>query len=226
VSTARATASQPGGYGEWTALHIACKRDPPVDVVIALCELADTPAETFDLYNKLPIHYAAEYGVDVEVMKALIECCPKCLSGVDNEGRTALHLRLKYSIQDPPTLIHPMRGFPSLMEIKTPLGHDMTVLWTSDENDYVPLHYAVLNIDEYPMEVLEQLVNADINNVVAQTKSGMTPLQIALLKKSTEKPITVKIVHLLLGVSSDGKKWIDKKFELTRMLSTTEIIPL
>jgi len=111
------------------------------------------------------------------------------------------------------------------MEIKTPLGHDMTVLWTSDENDYVPLHYAVLNIDEYPMEVLEQLVNADINNVVAQTKSGMTPLQIALLK-STEKPITVKIVHLLLGVSSDGKKWIDKKFELTRMLSTTEIIPL
>jgi len=60
-----------------------------------------------------------------------------------------------------------MRGFPSLMEIKTPLGHDMTVLWTSYENDYVPLHYAVLNIDEYPMEGLEQLVNADINNVVA-----------------------------------------------------------
>ena len=115
-------------------------------------------------------------------MLALIECCPKCLSGVDNESRTALHLSFKYSIQDPATLIDPMRRFPSLAEVKTLLGDDTTVLWIADENDYIPLHYAVFNIDKCSMAVLEELVNADVNNVVAQTKGRMTPLQLAILK--------------------------------------------
>jgi len=225
ANTARDTASQPGGYGEWTALHIACKRDPPADVIKTLCELSETPAETFDLYNKLPIHYAAEYGANVDVMKALIECCPKCLSGVDNEGRTALHLSFKYSIQDPATLIDPMRGFPNLEEVKTLLGDDTTVLWTADENDHIPLHYAVSNIDKCSLSVIEKLVNTDINNVVAQTKGGMTPLQLAILK-STERVITVEIVQLLLGISPDGKEWIDEEFEVTRMLSSTDMLPL
>lgn len=187
--------------------------------------MAETPAETFDLYNKLPIHYAAEYGANVDVMAALIECCPKCLSGVDNEGRTPLHLSFKYSIQDPATLIDPMRGFPSLAEVKTLLGEDTTVLWTADENDYTPLHYAVSNIGKYSLAVLEELVNADVNNVVAQTKGGMTPLQLAILK-STERIITVEIVQLLLGISTDGKEWIDEEFEVTRMLSSTDMLPL
>ena len=47
-------------------------------------------------------------------MRALIECCPQCLSWIDNEGRTPLHLSFKYSIQDPATLVDPMRTFPSL----------------------------------------------------------------------------------------------------------------
>ena len=109
------------------------------------------------MYNKLPLHYAAEYGASVDVMQALIECCPKCLSGVDNEGRTALHLSFKYSIQDPATLIDPMRRFPSLAEVKTLLGNGTTVLWIADENDYISLHYAVSNIDKCSMAVLEEM---------------------------------------------------------------------
>jgi len=225
ANTARETASQPGGYGEWTALHIACKRDPPADVIKTLCELSVTPAETFDLYNKLPIHYAAEYGADVGVMKALIECCPQCLSGVDNEGRTALHLSFKYSIRDPATLVDPMRGFPSLKEVEVLLGDDESIVWATDENDYIAAHYAASNIDNCELRVLEKLVNTDINTVIAQTKSGMTPLHLALLK-TTEKSITVEITQLLLGISPDGKEWIEKEFEGTRMLSCTDMLPL
>jgi len=225
ANTARETASQPGGYGEWTALHIACKRDPPADVIHTLCELSATPAETFDLYNKLPIHYAAEYGADVKVMQALIECCPQCLSGVDNEGRTALHLSFKHSIRDPTTLVDPMRSFPSLREVEILLGDDTTVLWTADESDCIPLHYAVSNIDHCDLQVLEKLVNTDVNSVIAQTKSGMTSLHLALLK-TTERNITVEIAQLLLGITPDGKEWIDDEFEGTRMLSCSDMLPL
>ena len=52
------------------------------------------------------------------------------------------------------------------------------------------------------------MINADINSVVAQTKGGMTPLYLAILK-STERIITMEITQLLLGISSDGKEWID-----------------
>jgi len=52
------------------------------------------------------------------------------------------------------------------------------------------------------------MINADINSVVAQTKGGMTPLHLAILK-STERSITMEITQLLLGISSDGKEWID-----------------
>jgi len=219
------TASHPGGYGEWTALHIACKRDPPADVITTLCAISHIPAETFDLYNKLPIHYAAEYGASVDVMKALIECCPQCLSGVDNEGRTPLHISFMFSIQDPATLVDPIRGFPSLEEVELLLGNDSSVLWSADENDYIPLHYAASNIDRCSMEVLEMLITADVNSVVAQTKAGMTPLQLAILK-STERKITVPLVKLFLGVSSDGKEWIEDEFEVTRMLTSTDMLPL
>jgi len=219
------TASHPGGYGEWTALHIACKRDPPADVVKTLCTMSHIPAETFDLYNKLPIHYAAEYGASFDVMKALIECCPQCLSGVDNEGRTPLHLSFKYSIQDPATLVDPIRGFPSREEVELLLGDDSSVLWTADESDYIPLHYAVSNIDNCSMKVLEMLITADVNSVVAQTKAGMTPLQLAI-QKSTERKITVPLVKLLLGISLDGKECIDEEFEVTRMLSSEDMLPL
>ena len=86
----RETASQPSGYGEHTALHIACKRDPLANVVKHLCNVSATPVELFDLYNKVLIHYAAKYGAGVDVLRALIESYLKGLSGVDNEGQTAL----------------------------------------------------------------------------------------------------------------------------------------
>jgi len=226
ANMAKETAAEPGGYGEWTALHIACKRDPPADVIRNLCELSLAPAETFDLYNKLLIHYAAEYGADVKVMRVLIECCPQSLSGIDNEGRTPLHPSFKYSIQDPATLVDLMRRFPSVKEVDLLLGGEAAVLWTTDENDYLPLHYAVSNIDCCTLDVLEKkLINADINIVVAQTKSGMTPLHLAILK-STERSITMEITQLLLGISSDGNEWIDQDFEGTRMLSCNDMLPL
>lgn len=225
ANTARESASEPGGYGEWTALHIACKRDPPADVVQNLCGLSEIPAETFDLYNKLPIHYAAEYGANVDVMRALIKACPQCLSGVDDEGRTPLHLSFKFSIQDPATLVDPIRDFPCLDEVEVLLGDDDAVLWTTDENDYIPLHYAVSNIDHCHLNVLEKIISTDFNTVVAQTKGGMTALHLALLK-STERAITVDIAQLLLGISPDGKEWIEEEFEGTRMLSCTEMLPL
>jgi len=225
ANMARETAAEPGGYGEWTALHIACKRDPPADVIRNLCELSVTPAETFDLYNKLPIHYAAEYGADVKVMQALIECCPRCLSGVDSEGRTALHLSFKYSIKDPATLVDPMREFPGIEEVTTLLGDETDVIWATDENDYTPLHYAVSNIDYFDLKVVEKLVNTDVNSVLAQTKAGLTPLHLALLK-TTERSITVEIAQLLLGVTPEGKESIEEEFEGTRMLSGSDMLPL
>ena len=49
-----------------------------------------------------------------------------------------------------------MRRFPSVEEVDLLLGGEAAVLWTTDENDYLPLHYAVSNIDCCTLDVLEK----------------------------------------------------------------------
>ena len=84
--------SVPGGFGQWTPLHIACKRNPPIDIIESLIELSADSLDKFDSCNRLPIHYAADSGVSAEVYQVLVEACPKSILGVDDEGLTPLHL--------------------------------------------------------------------------------------------------------------------------------------
>eukprot|EP00567_Pseudictyota_dubia_P011656 CAMPEP_0197449454 /NCGR_PEP_ID=MMETSP1175-20131217/21623_1 /TAXON_ID=1003142 /ORGANISM="Triceratium dubium, Strain CCMP147" /LENGTH=113 /DNA_ID=CAMNT_0042981597 /DNA_START=135 /DNA_END=472 /DNA_ORIENTATION=+ len=88
--TARNAASIPGGWGEWTPLHLACRRNAPLELITELLKAAPIAAETFDLKDRLPIHYATEHGASIEILNALVQSCPESINGIDNAGHTPL----------------------------------------------------------------------------------------------------------------------------------------
>ena len=60
-----------GGWGGWIPLHLACKHDPPFEVIKTLLEVLpskDKPPQHLqcDIYNRVPLHYLAEHGVTDE----------------------------------------------------------------------------------------------------------------------------------------------------------------
>ena len=88
-----------------TILHLAYKRDPPEDVIRVLCKASTVSDETLDLYNKLPIHYATEEGASIEVIKTFVDVCQDSIIGVDNKGRTSLHISFVLSATNTGVLV-------------------------------------------------------------------------------------------------------------------------
>jgi hypothetical protein len=207
--------SVPGGFGQWTPLHIACKRNPPIDIIDSLIASGGDSLDKFDACNRLPIHYAADYGASAKVFKALVEGCPKSILGVDDDGLTPLHLTLKQ--------ISSTKEYPYVDVIKA-LSSDPSVVWIADSNDKIPLHYAVSDIDNLSDAQLRALVKADYNTVLSQAGNGMTPLHLAL--KSCTKEISLDKVRALLGLSTDGRKMINEEYEVTRVMCHEDMLPL
>ena len=224
----RMAADQPGGYGDWTALHIACKRNAPTDIISELSFSGNETPSTFDLYNKLPIHYAAEYGASIDSLEILSNKSPESLSARDQDGLTPLLLSLKHSTKFEPDELQSRtsRILPSFNEIKLLLDQQNSVVWTGDEENRIPLHYVALNICHYDLDVFQTLVDKDVNTVLAQTKDGMTPLQLALMSCSPQVPICEQKVRVLLGISCDGNDNIEDDFDVTRILCNKDMIPL
>ena len=207
--------SIPGGFGQWTPHHIACKRNAPIDIIKSLIANSPESLDKFDACNRLPIHYAADCGASFEVLKLLVEACPKSTLGVDNEMKIPLHILLQNSSEE--------GRMPSVDVIKL-LASDPSAVWIADSNEKMPIHYAAELVDHLSTEHFQALVEADHNTVLAQSKNGMTALHIAL--QTCEKEIPLKTIKSLLGLTTDGKERLDADYEVTRIMSDEDLLPL
>lgn len=89
----RAAAEQRGDSG-LTALHFACRHNPPLEVVEVLLSIAGDTSRWPDAFGWLPIHYACASGSDSAVIQALVESYPESKTATDHRGRTPLHFAL------------------------------------------------------------------------------------------------------------------------------------
>jgi hypothetical protein len=87
-------AAEQRGESAMTALHFACRNQPPSDVIIVLLSIAGESAHWPDAFGWLPIHYACACGADAAVIKALADFNPDSKTTVDRRGRTPLHFAL------------------------------------------------------------------------------------------------------------------------------------
>ena len=95
------------GDSNMTAVHIACRNSPPLDVIDVFLTIADETLQSPDSYGWLPIHYACACAASSEVVKVLAEKYPESKTTVDRRGRTPLHFALGQSNQNPGKLAEP-----------------------------------------------------------------------------------------------------------------------
>ena len=70
-----------------TPLHVACKLDPPIEVLIAL---KDAVAQT-NSWGATPLHIAASHRCNVHTLKKLIDYFPGALCRLSKMHRTPIH---------------------------------------------------------------------------------------------------------------------------------------
>eukprot|EP00934_Nitzschia_sp_Nitz4_P007813 Nitzschia sp. Nitz4//scaffold137_size62074//14398//17094//NITZ4_006409-RA/size62074-processed-gene-0.81-mRNA-1//-1//CDS//3329535682//7803//frame0 len=160
-------AAQQRGDSSQTALHIACGKVPPVDVIEVLLSIAGDTAQWQDFFGWLPIHYACAYGADAVVIEKLAEAFPDSKTTVDKRGRTPLHFALGSSNQN------------------SPVSPEVVVLLSStgaasypDDNGMLPLHYACAY--GAPEEALYVLTDIYSDAITTSDLRGRTPLHFAL----------------------------------------------
>lgn len=194
---ARSASSQSGGWGDWTPLHLACKRDPPEDVILDLIEAAPSALEKFDVYSRLPIHYAVESGLSIEILYALFNACPSSIRATDSEGRTPLHLSLTMSGKPASPQQKHQRAYPSVEEVQILLDTDGVIAKTFDNNGNLPLHYVCDNINNFSEEIVRILVKSYAPSVIEGNEAGLIPLH-QVLKVSERSYPTASLVKLLV----------------------------
>lgn len=100
-------AAEQRGDSSMTALHFACRNQPPIDVINVFLSIAIETVQWPDTFGWLPIHYACACGAGTEVIKALAEAFPESKTTVDRRGRTPLHFALGNGNQNPDKLAGP-----------------------------------------------------------------------------------------------------------------------
>jgi hypothetical protein len=100
-------AAEHRGDSSMTALHFACRNQPPIDVINVFLSIALETVQWPDTFGWLPIHYACACGAQTEVIKALAEAFPESKTTVDRRGRTPLHFALGNGNQNAGKLASP-----------------------------------------------------------------------------------------------------------------------
>jgi Ankyrin repeats (3 copies) len=101
-------AAEQRGESSMTALHFACRNQPPMDVINVFLSIAVEVVQWPDSFGWLPIHYACACGAETGVVKGLAEAFPESKTTVDRQGRTPLHFALGNQNPDhlaPPTMV-------------------------------------------------------------------------------------------------------------------------
>jgi hypothetical protein len=114
-----------------TALHVACRQNPPPDIIDVMIMAAPDMIYWADSFGWLPLHYACANGADIEVVRMLVNAYDDSRLITDKRGRTPLHFALG-NVECPPSgdLVRLLAG-----------KRKESVRWP-DENQMLPLHYA------------------------------------------------------------------------------------
>ena len=153
------------GELETSSLHVACKNNPPLDVIQALYEASPEAVEWIDAFVWLPLHYAAANGASAEVLSFLTNADPTSKVAVDKRGRTPLHFAVG-------TLDR--QASKEVVEILSDSG----AARCADENGSLPIHYACAYSSS--VEVLKVLVEAVPQSSSSIDFNGCTPLHFAV----------------------------------------------
>lgn len=74
-----------------TALHLVCRRQPPLDVIVALVRVYPTAVAVQTIDGMTPLHLACYCGANADAIKILLEACATSVSILDNKNRSPLH---------------------------------------------------------------------------------------------------------------------------------------
>ena len=153
------------GEYQTTALHLACRNVPPVDVIDAMLSISPETVQWEDSFGWLPLHYACANRAPDVVLKMLAEAYPESMTSTDKRGRTPLHFALGNSD-------HPCTPAAVLLLSSSGAGS------CADENGMLPLHYAcAYGASE---EALYVLVDRNEDSITALDKKQRSPLHFAM----------------------------------------------
>lgn len=93
AADARAAAERRGDY-DTAPLHLACRNDPPADVIEMLLMASQEMVRAADSFGWLPLHYACANDASEEVLTLLVAEFPESTTSVDKRKRTPLHFAL------------------------------------------------------------------------------------------------------------------------------------
>lgn len=74
-----------------TALHIACQKNAPFDILTKIISACPNILEWDDEFGWLPLHYACHHGVSEDILQTLIARNPSTVRVTDTKGRNPLH---------------------------------------------------------------------------------------------------------------------------------------
>jgi len=74
-----------------TALHLACRKQPPTEVIFALLRACQRTNSMQTINGMTPLHFACYCGASSDVVQVLIEANRDVVSTEDQRGRTPLH---------------------------------------------------------------------------------------------------------------------------------------
>ncbi len=81
-----------------TPLHIACRGNPPLDVIQALLNAFPSTVCDQDVDGNTPLHIAASQpSMSLAVLEALLNVCPIAASVKNKEGLMPLHMTCRYA---------------------------------------------------------------------------------------------------------------------------------
>lgn len=157
------------GEFDTTALHVACRNNPPVDVMDVMVMAAPDMIYWADSFGWLPLHYACANGADVQVVEMLLDAYPDSRLVTDKRGRTPLHFALG-NVECPPTA-----------ELVRLLAGDKkeSVRWP-DENMMLPLHYACAY--GAPVEVCQVLIECWEEGMGMKDSKGRNAFHFAMVR--------------------------------------------
>lgn len=128
AADAQAAAERRGDY-DTAPLHLACRNDPPADVIEMLLMASQDMVRAADSFGWLPLHYACANDASEEVLTLLVAEFPDSTTSVDKRKRTPLHFALGRTER------------PADRRVVVLLSGTGAALFP-DENGMLPLHYA------------------------------------------------------------------------------------
>lgn len=196
------------GEFDTTALHVACRNMPPVDVVDIMLMAAPDMIFWADSFGWLPLHYACANGADISVVKLLLGSYPDSTLTTDKRGRTPLHFALG-NVEVPPTAAL----------VKLLAGKNGESAKWPDENVMLPIHYACAY--GATVEVLEVLIGAWEDSMTKTDSKGRTPLHFAM--GNADRPNSPNVIKLLLELlDSGGMDVLDEENNIPLHLLSTK----